>query len=128
MLRGQNREVYIPTVVEWLADKRGEEIFHILESRGMMATYFAKASEILASEHWSELGVFAEVESSGGVRVTVPRPMYFVEDGDGGQDAARTRARRAHIRRARGSGAGRRRHTPPRRGKAGHRGRPRLRR
>ncbi len=85
VLRGENREVYIPTVVEWLADKRGEEIFHILESRGMMATFFAKASEILASEHWQELGVFAEVESSGGVRFTVPRPMYFVEGGDEGE-------------------------------------------
>ena len=84
-LRGQNRDVYISTVVEWLVDKRGEEVFHILESRGMMATYFAQASEILASEHWKALGVFAEVESSGGVRVTVPRPLYFVEDGADGE-------------------------------------------
>ena len=87
-LRGQNRDVYISTVVEWLVDKRGEEVFHILESRGMMATYFAQASEILASEHWKALGVFAEVESSGGVRVTVPRPLYFIEDGDDGAPRA----------------------------------------
>ena len=54
----------------------------------MMATYFAQASEILASEHWKALGVFAEVESSGGVRVTVPRPLYFVEDGADGEAPA----------------------------------------
>ncbi len=77
VLRGQHRDLYVPTVIDWLSDKTGEEVFHILESRGMMVTYFAKASEILVNEHWTSLDLFSDIETNNNQRLPLTRPLYF---------------------------------------------------
>ena len=85
------RLAHLPDVYDeiagWLADRDGEAVFDLMESRGMIAAYFPTPSQVAASEQARELGLFGEVEVSEDLRLRLPRPLYYsdMRSGDGGE-------------------------------------------
>ena len=64
-------------IAGWLADREGEAVFDLMESRGMIAAYFPTPPQVAASEQVRAIGLFGEVEASSGARLRLPRPLYF---------------------------------------------------
>ena len=64
-------------IAGWLADREGEAVFDLMESRGMIAAYFPTPPQVAASEQARAIGLFGEVELSSGARLRLPRPLYF---------------------------------------------------
>lgn len=71
----------LPTIYEeiatWLADKEAEQVFDLMESRGMIVAYYPTPSQVRKTEQVRELGLFSEYQAPDGTRLQLPQPFYF---------------------------------------------------